>query len=446
MDEVGGDGGRQPEARPEPRAPEAAASESAQRDLAARYSAHLERLVDAIGLPIGRWDPAHRLTFCNTPYTEWARRPRSQLLGRTLSELFGRAAWDAAAAAFAGAFGGAVTTYDRLLTHLAGGPRWARIQAFPERNDAGGIEAIYTIAFDIHDDVSLREQLVHARRRLDRFAENIPYPLTYVDCDFVLRFANRAYAEAIGRPVDELLGRPIRELHGERLWAEDRPYFERARAGETCDCTRLTELAHLGPRWVRTTFSPDLDAAGCVVGIYATTFDVHDLTLAQQTLRRSVERDALTDVLSRRALMDWIDVAMGRSAVDPVALFFVDLDDFKTINDTHGHRAGDAALIEVARALQSALRADDAIGRFGGDEFLVVARLPDRAAARTLAEHLLAAVRGVAAGQTASIGYALAPADALTALELLRRADDAMYAAKKRGGNRALHCSANAGR
>ncbi len=446
MDKARGNGGRAARAMRPARLAATLAARST-RAPAAQYSAHLERLVEAIGLPIGRWDADRRLTFCNTPYTEWARRPREQLLGHTLAELFGDAAWAAASDAFARAFAGQVTSYDRRLTHIDGPPRWARIQAFPERDDSGGIEAVYTIAFDIDQDVALREELEQARRRLDRFAENIPYPLTYVDRDFVLRFVNRAYLKATGMQASTLLGRPIGDVRGAQRWAQHKPYFERALAGETCDYTRLTELAHLGPRWVRTTYSPDFDAAGQVVGIYTTTVDVHELTLAQQALRRSVERDALTDVLSRRALMDWIDVAVARCTSEPVALFFVDLDDFKAINDAHGHRAGDAALVAVARALQGAVRGDDALGRFGGDEFLVVARLPERSAAQTLAQHLLDAVRSAVAAEvsTASIGYALAPGDAVTTLELLRRADDAMYAAKKQGGNRALHCSAVAG-
>jgi diguanylate cyclase (GGDEF)-like protein/PAS domain S-box-containing protein len=446
MDETRGHGRRLARAMRPARLGATVAARST-RAPAAQYSAHLERLVDAIGLPIGRWDADHRLTFCNTPYTEWARRPREQLLGHTLAELFGEAAWTAASDAFARAFAGQVTSYDRRLTHLDGPPRWARIQAFPERDDGGGIEAIYTIAFDIDQDVTLREELEQARRRLDRFAENIPYPLTYVDRDFVLRFVNRAYLKATGMQASELLGRPIGDVRGAQRWVQHRPYFERALAGETCDYTRLTELAHLGPRWVRTTYSPDFDAAGQVVGIYTTTVDVHELTLAQQALRRSVERDALTDVLSRRALMDWVDVAVARCTSEPVALFFIDLDDFKAINDMHGHRAGDAALVAVARALQGTVRGDDALGRFGGDEFLVVARLPERSAAQTLAQHLLDAVKSAVAAEasTASIGYALAPGDAVTTLELLRLADDAMYAAKKQGGNRALHCSALAG-
>lgn len=405
-------------------------------------TAYIERLVDAIDLPIGRWIPECTLTFCNAPYVAWAGRPREALLGRTLPELYGDAAWNAARAGFAAAFAGRTVTYERLLTHRPGPPRWARVQVFPDRDAGGRVTAVYTIAFDIHDLIAAQEELRAAQRRLDRFTENIPYPLTYVDRDFTLRFVNRAYTLATGMSAAQLIGRHIGAVRGARRWAEHRPYFERALAGETCEYTRLTELAHLGTRWVRTTYSPDFDEAGNVVGIYTSTVDVHELTLAQQALKRSVERDALTDVLSRRALMGCIEVAMARAHVDPLALFFVDLDGFKEINDVHGHRAGDDALVAVARALQAAVRAQDAVGRFGGDEFLVVARLPDPASARAMAEHLLAAVRRCASDAlplAASIGYALAPADAATGFDLVRRADEAMYAAKRRGKDCAVH-------
>lgn len=403
----------------------------------------IERLVEAIDLPIGRWDAQHRLTFCNTPYVNWAARPREQLLGRTLQEIYGPAAWTAAREAFGKAFAGATVSYERLLTHRGDPPRWARVQVFPGVDGAGRVEAVYTIAFDIHDDVIAREALEAARRRLDRFTENIPYPLTYVDREFRICFVNRAYMQATGMSAEQLIGRHIGEVRGARRWEEHRPYFERALAGETVHYARLTDLAHLGPRWVRTTYSPDFDEAGRVVGIYTSTIDVHELTLARQALERSLERDALTDVLSRRALMDRIDQAVARCAAEPVALFFVDLDGFKSVNDALGHRAGDVVLAAVATALARAVRSEDTVGRFGGDEFIVLARLGDRPAAAALADHLLDAVRRAPCGTHigASIGYALAPADADTAFELVRQADDAMYAAKRQGGGRALHCT-----
>lgn len=406
---------------------------------------HIERLADVIELPIGRWDHDVRLVFCNMPYTRWAARPREELIGRTLAELYGEEAWAIARPAFEIAAQGHCTSYERQLRHGPTAGRWARVQVFPDLDGEGRVSSIFTIATDIHEDVVAREALIAARVRLDRFTENIPYPLTYVDRDFVLRFVNKAYCEAVGQPADRLLGQHIGVVRGPKRWAEHRPYFERALEGRTVQYTRLVNGLPQGPRWMRTSYVPDLDADGSVVGLYTVTIDVHDLTVAQEQLRRSVERDALTDVLSRRAIMDRLDAALAVSPRTPIALFFVDLDGFKAVNDRLGHREGDALLVEVAKGLQSAVRADDAVGRFGGDEFLVLAEVRNAAGALALASHMLDAVRRIAAGNgaqvSASIGHALAPFDAQQPMKLLQLADDAMYAAKRLGKNRVVHCA-----
>lgn len=408
-----------------------------------------ERLVDAIDLPIGRWvrDGEHaRLLFCNGPYTRWAGRPSEDLLGCTLEQLYGAEAWAAARDAFAAAFAGQTVGYERRLTHHAAPARWARVQVFPDRNEAGQVEAVYTIAFDIHRDVVEREELRAARQRLDRFTEHIPYPLTYVDRDYRIRFANLAYQQVVRRSAAELIGRPIGEIRGAARWAEHKPYFDRALAGETVQYTRLIENLPQGPRWMRTSYVPDWGDDGAVVGLYTVTIDVHDLTETQQRLARSVERDDLTDAFSRRTMMERIDAAVAQCAERPVALYFLDLDGFKALNDVAGHAAGDALLVALAPALQAAVRVEDAVGRFGGDEFVVLACVHDKAGAQRLAAHLLAAVRACAAscpaaqGVSASIGYALAPHDATHSMQLLRLADNAMYAAKRAGKNRVVHC------
>ena len=407
-----------------------------------------ERLVDAIALPIGRWDREARLLFCNAPYTRWAGTPSSELIGRTLAELYGEAAWAAASTSFAAAFEGRTVGYERRLTHQGASARWTRAMVFPDWNAEGVVEAVYTIAFDIHDDVVAREALHQARSRLDRFTEHIPYPLTYVDRDFVLRFVNRAYVETVGMPAADLLGQPISVVRGPARWAQHRTYFERALAGQTAQYTRLVENLPQGARWLRTSYVPDFGDDGSVAGIYTVTIDVHDLTEAQQRLQRTVERDGLTDALTRRTMMERLDVAATASLIQPVALFFVDLDGFKALNDTLGHAAGDAMLIDLAQALQQAVRAEDAVGRFGGDEFLVLANVRDAAGAHALAGHLLRAVQDCAVRScgsqpvSASIGYALAPYDAAQALRLLQLADHAMYAAKRGGKNRVIHCAA----
>jgi len=407
---------------------------------------HIERLVDAIDLPIGRWDTRYRLVFCNEPYLGWARRSRDELLGKTLAELYGDDAWQRAEPAFREAFAGHTVNYERRIEHGSQASRWARVQVFPDVDAQGRVDGVFTIAFDIHADVLAREALEAARERLDRFTENIPYPLTYVDRGFVLRFVNKAYRDAVRMPLDQLIGRHIGEARGARLWAEHAPYFERALKGQTVQYTRLVDRLPSGPRWMRTSYVPDFDARRKVRGLYTVTIDVHELTIAQERLKRSVERDALTDVLSRRTMMDRIEAAMLDAPDHPVALFFVDLDGFKEVNDQHGHREGDRLLVSVGAALHAAVRAEDAVGRFGGDEFLVLAPVRDAAGAHTLALHMLAAVRGLSLAPSttpllsASIGYALGPADSQHPMRLLQLADDAMYTAKRMGKGRVMHC------
>jgi diguanylate cyclase (GGDEF)-like protein/PAS domain S-box-containing protein len=407
---------------------------------------HIERLVDVIDLPIGRWDAASRLVFCNTPYLGWAERPREQLLGRTLQELFGEDAWARAAPAFREAFDGRTVNYERRLTHGTKLARWARVQVFPDVDAHGKVEAVFTIAFDIHQDVLAREALEAARERLDRFTENIPYPLTYVDRDFVLRFVNKAYCDATGLKHEELVGHHIGEVRGAKRWAEHAPFFDRALKGQTVQYTRLVDRLPQGPRWLRTSYVPDFDARRQVRGLYTVTIDVHELTMAQEKLRRSVERDALTDVLSRRTMMDRIEAAMLEAQDGRVGFLSGHRAGSKPDHDRLGHREGDRLLVAVGAALQQAVRADDAVGRFGGDEFLVLAQVRDVAGAQALALHLLSAVREVTVPLgmlpliSASIGFALAPADAQHPMKLLQLADDAMYGAKHLGKNRVMHC------
>jgi diguanylate cyclase (GGDEF)-like protein/PAS domain S-box-containing protein len=412
----------------------------------AQRLSHIERLVDVIDLPIGRWDEQHRLVFCNEPYLRWAARTRVDLIGRTLQELYGDDAWACAQPAFEQAFAGRTVHYERRLTHGRQDAHWARVQVFPDVDPHGRVEAVFTIAFDIHADVLAREALEAARKRLDRFTENIPYPLTYVDRGFVLQFVNKAYCATTGHPPERLLGRHIGEVRGASRWTEHQPFFERALKGETVQYTRLVDRLPHGPRWLRTSYVPDFDPQRHVRGLYTVTIDVHELTMAQEKLRRSVERDALTDVLSRRTMMDRIEAAMIDAAEIPVALFFVDLDGFKSVNDQLGHGEGDKLLVNVGTALQGAVRAEDAVGRFGGDEFLVLAQVRDAAGAHALALHMLAAVReitlplGLSPLISASIGFALAPADAQHPMKLLQLADDAMYAAKRQGKDRVMRC------
>lgn len=415
-------------------------------------TAHAELLFDAIQLPIARWDRSVKLRYCNEQYVTWMARGREALLGCTLQTLFGDDAWAQANTAFELAYGGATASYERLLQHGPTAGRWSRVQVIPDVDASGNVESVFTIGTDIHADVLAREAFTAAQLRLDHFTDNIPYPLTYVDSNFVLRFVNKAYTTATRESREGLLGRHIGTVRGAKRWSEHEPYFQRALLGKTVQYTRLVDSLPQGPRWMRTSYVPDFDSSGAVIGLYTVTIDVHDLTVTQEKLKRRVEHDTLTDVLSRRTMMDRIEAALLGASDTPVALFFIDLDGFKSVNDQLGHRVGDALLVAVGSALQAAVRAEDAVGRFGGDEFLVLAQVRDTAGAHALALHLLNAVRavanagvtmgGVMAAVSASIGFALAPLDARNPMNLLQLADDAMYAAKRLGKNGVRHCAA----
>jgi diguanylate cyclase (GGDEF)-like protein len=162
-------------------------------------------------------------------------------------------------------------------------------------------------------------------------------------------------------------------------------------------------------------------------------------------LHRLATHDELTGLLNRRELDRVLNQEAERAVRfgQPLGLLMADIDHFKSVNDRHGHPAGDAVLREVARRLQAELRSVDFPGRFGGEEFAVVVVQADTESCAVLAERIRAAVMAapVPTGDgelsvTISIGLAALPPNGCTGPELLAAADQALYAAKRGGRNR----------
>ena len=168
-------------------------------------------------------------------------------------------------------------------------------------------------------------------------------------------------------------------------------------------------------------------------------------------LRQLAATDALTGLLNRRGLHAAVPPMLARAQPDRlVALYLVDLDGFKQINDRQGHDAGDAVLVEIGERLRRGVRDSDLTARTGGDEFVVlVSDLPDDAAARRIGAALMQGLVAPMRLRTgpcevgATIGYALSPIDGWDVAELMRRADQAMYLGKQSGKGqvrRLEHC------
>jgi diguanylate cyclase (GGDEF)-like protein len=191
--------------------------------------------------------------------------------------------------------------------------------------------------------------------------------------------------------------------------------------------------------------SPLCHRGGALAGRIVALRDVTDRKRAEQALAHQARHDSLTGLPNRRLLLDSLAVACERGARDgfTVALLFLDLDNFKMVNDSLGHAAGDDLLVTVADRLRSSLRPGDLVARLGGDEFaLILAGASDRPVARQVAGRIIDALRqpcGIGTAEVvigASIGIAMTGSGATQPGDLLRNADVALYAAKAQGKGR----------
>jgi diguanylate cyclase (GGDEF)-like protein len=189
---------------------------------------------------------------------------------------------------------------------------------------------------------------------------------------------------------------------------------------------------------VSVTISPIFDGGGEVVGVSTIARDITRQKRVQELLAHRALHDALTNLPNRVLLRDRIEGALARAERhgSGIAVFFLDLDGFKVLNDTHGHAAGDEILRALADRLREAVRADDTVARFGGDEFVIVCHDVPNEERATMIAHRVAAAIAVPVSLheqdvvlRASIGVVLGRPGAVPDA-LVQDADTAMYQAK----------------
>ena len=197
-------------------------------------------------------------------------------------------------------------------------------------------------------------------------------------------------------------------------------------------------------RFIRISGEPVFDDSGSFSGYRGVGRDVTQSTVAEQKVHELARFDSLTGLPNRNMFLGELDrtIARARRHATAFAVFFIDLDRFKNINDTLGHDAGDELLKTMAARLRGAVRESDLVARLGGDEFVVLLEgEADAADLSTIAHKLLAGIgepitiQGCSFLVTGSIGIGLYPGDGEDAAELLKHADAAMYLAKDKGKN-----------
>lgn len=324
----------------------------------------------------------------------------------------------------------------------AGNKGWVSTSKWPLFGEDGKVEGLFGISRDITVHKLNEEKLELAASVFHNSREGI----TITRTDGTIIDVNEAFTHITGYSRDEVLGQNPRILRSGRHNA----------AHYASMWQSLTNKGHwYGEIWNRRksgevyaemlTITTVSDAQGKPLHYVALFSDITTAKMHEQQLEHIAHYDALTNLPNRVLLADRLKQAMSQAhrRGQRLAVVFLDLDGFKTVNDTHGHEAGDYLLIELAGRMRAALREGDTLARIGGDEFVaVLVDLVDATGSMPVLNRLLAAasepvqLKTATVQVSASLGVTLYPQDEeLDADQLQRQADQAMYQAKLAGKN-----------
>ncbi|MEO8639837.1 MAG: EAL domain-containing protein [Chloroflexota bacterium] len=292
----------------------------------------------------------------------------------------------------------------------------------------------------------LSGRLRRSETRFRSLVQNSSDLVVLLNRDARMVFVSPAIERILGEPAATRTDQPLSEL----VHPEDSEWttalLERLAATPGSVSSGEVRMRHADGRWrwievVGTNLMSDPDVRGIVLNCR----DVTDRRTLEEQLRHQAFHDPLTNLANRPLLVDRIEHELeGRPMEGPAttAVLLLDLDDFKTVNDSLGHAAGDELLAAVADRVRATLRGRDTAARIGGDEFGILLRTGERAEVEAIAERILASIREpIDLGDhhltvAASMGIAFADGRQATADELLRSADVAMYTAKAGGKDR----------
>jgi diguanylate cyclase (GGDEF)-like protein/PAS domain S-box-containing protein len=313
-------------------------------------------------------------------------------------------------------------------------------QGRPIHDDRGKFAGFRGAVQDITEKKVAERALRDSEHRLRLVTDNTPALISYIDTQRIFRFNNSTYAQWLGRPLTEITGRPVADVYDATTYRMIEPHIDRALKGERVDFEMEPQGSRV--RHVRVTYVPEFDGGDKVLGIFGMVHDVTELKKIEGELRILAEIDSLTGMANRNRFNARLATAIEHSVLtgEIMALLFLDLDDFKAINDSLGHAGGDQVLQEFARRLSHCVRPNDTVARLAGDEFVIVVeglRHPEDVG--IVAEKIIAimaedfSVMGQVRQVTASVGIAIRRPDELDGEPIMRRADSALYAVKSSG-------------
>ena len=287
--------------------------------------------------------------------------------------------------------------------------------------------------------------LERSEERFRRIVHSAEEGIWEIDTCARTSFVNPKMAHMLGYRIEDMLDQPLVAFMDD----EGRAMLERNIARRQQGIAERHEFKFIrqdgGELWATLATNPIFDGEGVYLGALALVTDITERKESSARIWRQANFDELTALPNRHMFLDRLKNELKKAAREGrfLALLFIDLDCFKEVNDRLGHDQGDLLLNQVAGRIVDCVRASDTVARLGGDEFTVIlAGFDQLASVERVAQDMVASVarpfelRGELAQVSASIGIALYPSDASDVDDLLRHADQAMYAAKSAGRNR----------
>jgi diguanylate cyclase (GGDEF)-like protein/PAS domain S-box-containing protein len=407
----------------------------------AKSEMRLRTITDNMPALIAYIDRDQHYRFCNGYHETILNLAPEKVLGQTVRQVMGETAYAAIAPYITRVLGGERVSFEQQVGQA--GNRHFLHDLIPETEVDGTVTGFYSMVLDItaRKAAELREQA--SQKLLRSVTDNLPALVCYIDADERFQFNNQPYEKWFGRPLAQITGQRVADLMSPADFAIHQPYYEQARNGSPAEF-EFEATQEGGQHFYRAAYLPQFDDAHRLTGVCGMINDITTLKRVEQQLRILARHDTLTGLPNRNQFDDKLADAMARSrrSGTPMALMFLDIDHFKSINDTLGHQGGDAVLRQFAERLTNAVRATDTVARLAGDEFVIILEglhLAEESA--TVAKKIITAmtgpfdVLGHPRQVTTSVGIAIGHGDDTDGDALLRRADDALYDAKAAGRN-----------
>jgi diguanylate cyclase (GGDEF)-like protein/PAS domain S-box-containing protein len=412
----------------------------------ARSEMRLRMITDNMPALIAYIDDEQHYRFCNAYYETILNQAPEKVLGLTVREVTGAAGYGPIADYIHRVLQGERVSFEQHSDLLGG--RYFLHNYLPDVDASGAVIGFYSMVLDITER-KLAELHQRASESLLRsVTDSLPALVSYIDHDERYQFNNLPHEQWFGRPLAQITGQRVADLLAPDEYARHKLYYDQAREGKVARFE--FEARHNGsPHFYQAAYLPQFDEQHQLSGVCGMINDITALKLVENQLRVLARHDTLTGLPNRNQFDEKLAEAMARSrrSGHAMALMFLDIDHFKSINDTLGHHSGDEVLCEFARRLLHSVRQTDTVSRLAGDEFVIILeglQLP--AESTKVAAKIITAMRtdfdvlGVPRQVSTSIGIAVGKITDNDGSALLRRADEALYAAKAAGRN--TFCSA----